>query len=106
VLEVLAKGGEPMAEELSERAKEDWVLLAASELDDETSAILTSYVVRRAALSMLEAVGFFERQQIVQAVAAAYPNDPGTSDLDDAQPVSISLGVVRQAWAALAKVDR
>ncbi len=43
---------------------------------------------------------------VVRAVASAYPNDPGTSDLEDSQPVTISLGVVRQAWAALAKVDR
>ncbi len=35
-----------------------------------------------------------------------YPNDPGTSDLDDEQAVTISLGTVRRAWAALAKVDR
>lgn len=43
---------------------------------------------------------------LARIVGSAYPNDPGTSDLDDSQPVTISLGVVRQAWAALAKVDR
>jgi hypothetical protein len=48
----------------------------------------------------------YEMLPVVEAVASAYPNDPGTSDLDDAQPVTISLGVVRQAWAALAKVDQ
>lgn len=34
---------------------------------------------------------------------AAYPDDPGTSDLDDAQPVTITLGDVRRAWRAIAK---
>lgn len=43
---------------------------------------------------------------LARIIGSAYPNDPGTSDLDDEQPVSISLGTVRKAWAALAKVDR
>lgn len=38
---------------------------------------------------------------ILQLVAAAYPDDPGTSDLDDEQPVSaitgLDLGDVRLA---------
>lgn len=36
-------------------------------------------------------------------IAAAYPDDPGTSDLDDEQPVRITLGDVRRVWKALAK---
>lgn len=43
---------------------------------------------------------------LARIIGSAYPNDPGTSDLDDEQPVTITLGVVRQAWAALAKVDK
>jgi len=43
---------------------------------------------------------------LARIIGSAYSNDPGTSDLDDEQPVRITLGVVRQAWAALAKVDR
>lgn len=35
-------------------------------------------------------------------IAAAYPDDPGTSDLDDGQPVTITLGDVRRVWRALA----
>jgi len=36
-------------------------------------------------------------------IAAAYSDDPGTSDLDDEQPVTITLGDVRRVWAALGK---
>ncbi len=43
---------------------------------------------------------------LARIIGSAYPNDPGTSDLDDEQPVTITLGTVRRAWAALAKVDR
>ncbi len=43
---------------------------------------------------------------LARIIGSAYPNDPGTSDLDDDQPVTITLGTVRKAWAALAKVDR
>jgi hypothetical protein len=43
---------------------------------------------------------------LTRIIGSAYPNDPGTSDLDDSQPVGITLAVVRLAWAALAKVDR
>jgi hypothetical protein len=56
--------------------------------------------------TVLEAAGFGPLLAVVDAVAAAYPNDPGTSDLDDEQAVTITLGTVRRAWAALAKVDR
>ena len=34
-------------------------------------------------------------------IAKAYIDDPGTSDLDDDQPVRIYLGDVRRAWSAL-----
>lgn len=47
--------------------------------------------------------------QIVKAlepIAASYPDDPGTSDLDNEQPVRISLGDVRRARAVLAAVRR
>jgi hypothetical protein len=43
---------------------------------------------------------------LARIIGAAYPDNPGTSDLDDEQPVTITLGTVRRAWAALAKVDR
>ena len=43
---------------------------------------------------------------VVRKVGAAYPDDPGTSDLDDEQPVSITLKEVRAAWAALRLVER
>jgi hypothetical protein len=36
-------------------------------------------------------------------IAAAYSDDPGTSDLYNDQPVSITLGDVRRVWAALRK---
>lgn len=39
----------------------------------------------------------------LQPIAAAYPDDPGTSDLDNEQPVTITLGDVRRVWAALGK---
>jgi hypothetical protein len=42
---------------------------------------------------------------LARFIGSAYPNDPGTSDLDDEQPVTITLGTVRRAWRALAKVD-
>jgi hypothetical protein len=78
LLEVLAKGGEPMAEELTTRR-------------------VLSVDLYAAAPDLLA---------LARIIGSAYPNDPGTSDLDDEQPVTITLGVVRQAWAALAKVDR
>lgn len=40
----------------------------------------------------------------LQPIADAYPDDPGTADLYDEQPVSITLGDVRRVWKALAKV--
>lgn len=43
---------------------------------------------------------------LARIIGSAYPNDPGTSDLDDEQRVTITLGTVRKAWRALAKVDR
>ena len=39
----------------------------------------------------------------LQPIAAAYSDNPGTSDLDNEQPVTIALGDVRRAWAALGK---
>lgn len=39
----------------------------------------------------------------LQPIAAAYPDDPGTSDLDNEQPVTITLGDVRKVWRALGK---
>lgn len=42
-------------------------------------------------------------REALRPIAAAYPDDPGTSDLDDEQPVRITLGDVRRAWKALAK---
>lgn len=47
-----------------------------------------------------------ENEELVKAlrpIAAAYPDDPGTSDLDNEQPVVITLGDVRRAWRALAR---
>ncbi len=41
----------------------------------------------------------------LRPIAAAYPDDPGTSDLYDEQPVTITLGDVRRAWAAIAKAE-
>lgn len=41
----------------------------------------------------------------LRPIAAAYPNDPGASDLYDEQPVTITLGDVRRAWAAIAKAE-
>ena len=46
-----------------------------------------------------------ELETVLRPIAAAYPDDPGTSDIDDEQPVRITLGDVRRAWAALAKVS-
>jgi hypothetical protein len=37
-------------------------------------------------------------------IANAYPDDPGTSDLYDDEPVKIYLGDVRRAWSALRQV--
>jgi hypothetical protein len=102
---MLERGGVPVAEELThEDAK--WVRAAASALDDETCAVLTDHIIGEAARAVLEAVGLPDLLALARIIGSAYPNDPGTSDLDDEQPVSITLGDVRRAWAALAKVDR
>ena len=45
-----------------------------------------------------------ELAEALRPIAAAYPNDPGTSDLDNEQPVTITLGDVRKVWAALARL--
>ena len=42
----------------------------------------------------------------LQPIANAISNDPGTSDLDDDQPVSIRLGDVRRVWAAIFQAAR
>jgi hypothetical protein len=39
----------------------------------------------------------------LQPIAAAYSDDPGTSDLYNEQPVTITLGDVRRVWRALGK---
>jgi hypothetical protein len=111
--EMLERGGLPVAEELTRRDKA---------LREATNAMLNALgagptqgvpadsderkLYRLLSLTALDAVGFFDLEALARIIGSAYPNDPGTSDLDDEQPVSISLGVVRQAWAALAKVDR
>ena len=41
--------------------------------------------------------------EALQPIAAAYSDDPGTSDLDNEQPVRITLGDVRRVRAALGK---
>jgi len=41
--------------------------------------------------------------EALRPIAAAYPDDPGTSDLDNEQPVRITLGDVRRVWRALGK---
>jgi hypothetical protein len=41
----------------------------------------------------------------LRPIAAAYPDEPGTSDLDDEQPVTITLGHVRRARAAIREVE-
>lgn len=40
---------------------------------------------------------------ILTMIGNSYPNDPGTSDLDDEQPVSVSMTLkeVRFAWRML-----
>lgn len=40
----------------------------------------------------------------LRIITAAYPDDPGTSDLDNEQPVTITLGDIRRVWAALARL--
>jgi len=42
----------------------------------------------------------------LQPIANAISNDPGTSDLDDDQPVSIRLGYVRKVWRAIFRAAR
>lgn len=37
----------------------------------------------------------------LEPIARAYEDNPGASDLDNDQPVSITLGDARRAWAAL-----
>jgi hypothetical protein len=111
VLEVLAKGGEPMAEELTTPGP--W------SVPDEDTFEVYGGDGRRLAMVRLSFRSNAEAKANADLIAAspdllalariigsAYPDDPGTSDLDDEQPVTITLGVVRQAWAALAKVDR
>lgn len=41
--------------------------------------------------------------EAAKGIATAYPDDPGTSDLYDEQPVTITLGQLRRVWAAIAK---
>lgn len=43
--------------------------------------------------------------EALRPIADAYPNDPGTSDLYDEQPVTITLGDVRRAWRAIAQAE-
>jgi hypothetical protein len=118
------KGGMPVAEELTIDRAADAILRAGgfdterrdlgmarlpAPADSRTMLLIANDERRRAGLkaaAVLDAVGFDSLVSLARIIGSAYPNDPGTSDLDDSQPVSISLGVVRQAWAALAKVDR
>lgn len=44
--------------------------------------------------------------EALKPIAAAYEDNPGTSDLDNDQPVRITLGDVRRAWAAIAKATK
>jgi hypothetical protein len=108
LLEVLAKGGEPMAEELTTPGP--WTMHGRCVLGGDGFPVAVVRVAYRSAAEE-EANGrliatAIDMRTVVWAVAAAYQNDPGTSELDDEQPVSITLGDVRRAWAALAKVDR
>lgn len=45
-------------------------------------------------------------REALQPIAKAYPNDPGTSDLYNEQPVTITLGDVRRVWRALALLEK
>ena len=42
----------------------------------------------------------------LKPIGEAYSRDPGTSDLDNDQPVTIHLGDVRRAWQALDIANR
>jgi len=42
-----------------------------------------------------------EMRAALLPISKAYPDDPGTSDLDNEQPVTITLGDVRRVWRAL-----
>ena len=44
-----------------------------------------------------------ELLKALKPIAEAYSDDPGTDDLYDEQPVSITLGMVRKARAAIKK---
>lgn len=54
-----------------------------------------------ARMRLMSAAG--ELAEALKPLARAYSDDPGTSDLDNEQPVRITLGDVRRAWAALSK---
>jgi hypothetical protein len=130
LLEVLAKGGEPMAEELTTPG--EWVvnrgenahitnmlyyglICHLGELEDGSGPLFVcvddgTVTGEGGDAELLADANLIaaskELLALARIIGSAYPNDPGTSDLDDSQPVTITLGVVRQAWAALAKVDR
>jgi hypothetical protein len=67
-------------------------------LKDRAEAAATARLIAKAPAipSLLSAL---------RPIAAAYPDDPGTSDLDDEQPVTITLGDVRRARAAIREVE-
>jgi hypothetical protein len=109
LLEVLAKGGEPMSEELTTpgewlpRQMEAGIWIIGA--DGDAVALLPKHLSATPANAALVSASK-ELLALARIIGSAYPNDPGTSDLDDDQPVSITLRDVRRAWAALAKVDQ
>ncbi len=109
----MERGGVPVAEELTPQTLPWWVgpyyksdIMSRTGRVAETGIMRGDQGIADAAFIVRAANSHADLLPLARTVAAAYPNDPGTSDLDDEQPVTITLGTVRKAWAALAKVDR
>lgn len=72
--------------------------MTSEQFDNEVEAWVNRAVPRMASIHDSKRL-----YRLLTKIGVAYPNDPGTSDLDDEQPVSASLdlGDVRLAWRLL-----
>ena len=87
------------------RPYDDDEMAAALDREDEQAAFESEVEawVNRAVPRMTSIHDSKRLYLLLQKIGASYPDDPGTSDLYDEQPVSVSLnlGDVRLAWRLL-----
>ncbi len=109
---LLARSGVPVAEELTKQALPWWVgpyyksdIMSRNGRVAETGIMRGEQGIADAAFIVRAVNAHADLLAVAEIIGSAYPNDPGTSDLDDEQAVAITLGTVRRAWRALAKVD-